>query len=211
LVKPLAENEDVGAVGGWCPMVASNELQRKVERTAHLTANSIPVGDDCHPSSRNIAFRRTAWEAVGGYPEWLTLTAEDFLFNENLRFAGVRFYYQPTAVVAWEGRADLRSHLKLMRNYGYGCGEVRLGGQKYMRWLATTLFPPLMLFSQSRFADLPFRYVSNAAGAYGYLAGALFGHRPPRGWRRIEGRWVSPQAIAAAQNGRYAPVADRSR
>ena len=35
------------------------------------------------PSSRSIAFRRTAYDAAGGYPEWLEV-GEDMYFDHRL-------------------------------------------------------------------------------------------------------------------------------
>jgi glycosyltransferase involved in cell wall biosynthesis len=199
ITKPFREHANVGVVGGWCPMVATNELQRKIERLANVRVDDIAVGGDYRPSSRNVAFLRAAWEAVGGYPEWLTLTAEDLLFNTNLHYAGYRFYYQPTAIVAWENRPDMRSFLKLMRNYGYGAGELRYRPFQYFRWLVSVIFPPVLLFSRSPLKDLSFRFLIHAAAVRGWIEGALFGHKPPDGWKRIDGVWISPQAIATAE------------
>ena len=204
ITKPFREHPDVNAVGGWCPMIVTNELQRKIERTMFYKVDSIPVGGDCTPSSRNVAFRRSAWEAVGGYPEWLTLTAEDLVFNQLMQFAGYRFYYQPTAIVSWENRPNLRSYARMIKNYGFGAAEAGQGAIKHLRWLASALFPPIMLFSKSSWRDLPFRYVCNLYGGIGWLSGMLFGRKPPKDWQRINGAWISPQAIATAQKKTYA-------
>jgi glycosyltransferase involved in cell wall biosynthesis len=203
ITKPFRERPEVHAVGGWCPMIVTNELQRKIERTVFHKADSTPVGGPCSPSSRNVAFRRTVWEAVGGYPEWLTLTAEDLIFNQLVEFIGYRFYYQPGAIVRWENRPSLLSYARMLKNYGYGAAEARQGAVKHLRWLASTLFPPIMLLSKSPLRDLPFRYVCNLYGAIGWLSGILFGRKPPAGWRRINGVWISPQAIASAQKKSY--------
>src|SRR3954447_12257028 len=50
-----------------------------------LGAPTLPVEADIHPerflpSSRSVAFRRAAWERVGGYPEWLDY-GEDLVFD----------------------------------------------------------------------------------------------------------------------------------
>ena len=194
IVKPFREFQDVGAVGGWCPAVVGNAFQKKLERYCDTPRDAIAVGGDCSPSSRNVAFRRTAWEAVGGYPEWLTLTGEDWLFNASLHFIGARFFYQPSAMVTWEARPDLASYLKMMRSYGYGCGELRIGAYQYSCWLATTLIPPLILFSRNPAADIPLRYLRNASSAFGWIAGRFAGRKPPKNWKRIKGVWISPEA-----------------
>jgi glycosyltransferase involved in cell wall biosynthesis len=203
ITRPFREHPELNAVGGRCPMIITNDLQKKIQRVYQSYEDNPPVGADCSPSSRNVAFRRAAWASVGGYPEWLTLTAEDLIFNQMLQFIGVRFYYQPTAIVTWENRPNLRSFLRMMKNYGYGCGEARQAHRKYLRWLVTVIFPPIILFSKNKLADLPFRYLCNAYSVVGWVFGLFFGHKPPAGWQFINGIWISPQAIATAQKKTY--------
>jgi cellulose synthase/poly-beta-1,6-N-acetylglucosamine synthase-like glycosyltransferase len=196
IVKPFRENQDVGVVGGWCPCIAGNAFQKKLEKYSVSPKEHMPVGGDCRPSSRNVAFRRKAWESVGGYPEWLTLAAEDALFNANLHFAGIRFFYQPSAVVKWEARPDLAGYLKMMWSYGYGSGEMGQDPRLYWQWLLTTLVPPLILFSRNPVSDIPLRYLRNASTALGWINGKIWGHKPPTDWKQINGVWLSPQTIA---------------
>jgi cellulose synthase/poly-beta-1,6-N-acetylglucosamine synthase-like glycosyltransferase len=197
ITRPFREHPGVDVVGGFCPLVVENVFQKRVEK--YNREEQLPVGSDCSSSSRNIAFTRKAWESVGGYPEWVTLTAEDALFNANLHFAGVRFYYQPSARVSWELRPDLPSYLKMVWNYGYGSAEIGQFPRIYCGWLLTTLAPPLILFSRHPLSDALLRYRRNAAGARGWVEGKLKGHRPPGDWRRIDGIWISPQALATVR------------
>ena len=77
--------------------------------------------------------------------------------------------YQPTAVVDWEMRPDLRSYLKMLRNYGYGSAEMGQAPHLYWRWLMTTVFPPFILFSRNSIIYAPLRYLRNAASALGWV------------------------------------------
>jgi glycosyltransferase involved in cell wall biosynthesis len=196
IVKPFRENQDVGVVGGRCPCIAGNAFQKRLEKYSVTPDENMPVGADCRPSSRNVAFRRKAWEAVGGYPEWLTLTAEDALLNANLHCAGIRFFYQPSAIVRWEARPDLAGYLKMMWSYGYGSGEMGQDTHLYWRWLLATLMPPLILLSRNPVSDIPLRYLRNASSAWGWINGRMRGHKPPGDWKRINGVWLSPQTVA---------------
>ena len=197
ITRPFLHDSTIGVVGGWCPCVAENHFQQRLERYCSTEKEKIPTGSGFNPSSRNVAFTRQAWETVGGYPEWLTLTAEDALFNVNMHRAGIRFVFQPSALVSWEARPCLSKYLKMMWNYGYGSGETGQATRLYLKWLATTLFPPLILISRHPVSDVPLRYLRNAATACGWLAGKLTGRKPPYGWKRIDGDWLSPQTIAA--------------
>jgi len=202
ITRPFEENTDVDVVGGWCPVVAANAFQKAVERFIDPEAekHKYVEGGVCSPSSRNIAFTRKAWAVVGGYPEWLTLTAEDALFNANLESVGMRFYYQPSAVVTWEVRPDLASYLKMMSGYGYGSAEMGLAPHLYRRWLLTTLVPPLILFSPHPVSAAPLRYLRNAASTWGWMKGKVMGRKPPKDWRCVDGVLLSPQSLAALKN-----------
>jgi len=196
MVKPFRDHADVGVVGGWCPTVATNPFQKQLAYYYAEKRDRLPVGGNCNPSSRNVAFRRTAWLAVGQYPEWLTLTAEDALFNFNLHHAGIRFYYQPSAIVSWEVRTDMRSYRKMMWTYGYGSAEAREGTAQYIAWLLSTVFPFLILFSRHPISHLPIRFSRNAWASIGWVTGKLRGKKPPAGWRAIKGGWLSPETVA---------------
>jgi GT2 family glycosyltransferase len=191
IIEPLLDQPDVAVVGGDCSTVNRNAFQQRLAPYVQSPANVTSA--NCMPSSRNVAFRRSAWAAVGGYPEWLTLTAEDALFNVQLRAAGFQFFYQPAARVRWESRPNLKAYLKMMYSYGYGSGEMSQNTRHYVRCLLTTFIPPLILFSRWPLRDALFRYLRNAATALGWLEGKLRGHRPPAGWERVNGLWLSPE------------------
>ena len=61
------------------------------------------------PSAKSMALRKTAWEKVGGYPEFLE-TAEDTVFGMKLHKAGFKFKLAKDAIVYWrvcDGLKDL--------------------------------------------------------------------------------------------------------
>ncbi len=60
------------------------------------------------PSSRSVAFRKSAWAAVKGYPEWLDY-CEDLIFDFRLRDLYGPFIFAPDAVVHFRPRPSLRA------------------------------------------------------------------------------------------------------
>jgi glycosyltransferase involved in cell wall biosynthesis len=93
-------------------------------------AGPVPPG----PSSRSVAFRRSLWEKVGGYPEELTC-AEDSLFNRRVLRTGARFVFCPGAVVFWRPPTSLRAAARKVFQYGLGDGRARLHREVYLRIL----------------------------------------------------------------------------
>lgn len=83
-----------------------------------------------YPSSRSIAFRKSAWSAVKGYPEWL-YAAEDTLYNIQLRRKGFRFYFAQEAKVRWRPRATWKGLYRQYFNYARGNGRIGLGRAGY--------------------------------------------------------------------------------
>src|SRR5208282_1389253 len=186
-------DEKLDVVGGYSVPIIKNAFQ-EFRRQFDPEPPEPASPDEINPSSRNIAFRRQTWADMGGYPEWLTLTAEDALFNFGLHKIGKTFAYNPGALVRWPIRENAEAYYKMLYGYGYGAAEARLYAPHFLRRTATALFPPLLLLSRHRFNQLKFRYRKNLAGASGWLAGWLKGHRPPPGWKRIGGVLLSPEA-----------------
>ena len=197
ITRPLMES-DVDVVGGKSIITTENEFQKLM--VLFDTNHAGPVTDVLSCSSRNLAYRRQAWADVGGYPEWLTLTAEDALFNFQLHKIKKTFRHAPQAIVRWAGRENEAAYFKMLYSYGYGSAEARLYPKSYLVHFAVTFFPLLLLFSKRGMAHLRLRYLRNAACARGWLAGKLRGHSAPAGWRRMDGIYLSPETLRNLPN-----------
>lgn len=81
------------------------------------------------PSSRSIAFQKSAWRAAGGYPEWLTRTGEDTYFALSLKRSCPNWAFVPSAVVDWKGAGSFPAFLG--KTYAWSAGNGELG---YNRW-----------------------------------------------------------------------------
>jgi GT2 family glycosyltransferase len=193
ITRPLLEDKTIDIVGGKNVLLAESEFQKFVAIIEGEPAE--PANGEIHGSGRNTAYRRSAWADVGGYPEWLTLTAEDALYNHELYQAGKRLSYNPAAVVYWMTRNNADDYFKMLYRYGYGSAEAQFNFfPYYFRKMMIVLFPQLLPFSRHHFHFLSFRYRKNLASASGWLAGWRKGHRPPFGWKKIKGTMMSPEA-----------------
>lgn len=84
-----------------------------------------------YPSSRSVAFMKSAWERAGGYPEWL-YAAEDTLFNIRLRQVGCRFVFCRSAIVRWRPRENWRALARQRINFARGNARVGIGNTGYL-------------------------------------------------------------------------------
>jgi len=121
LVKPFQEDETIDVVGGWYEPVAETPFERCAAlvtvRPLHRTHP-----DSFMPTARSIAFRKSVWERVGGFPESERLS-EDALFDVALKKAKCTFAFAPDAVAEWRVRPNVRGVALQHFEYAQGMGE----------------------------------------------------------------------------------------
>ena len=76
------------------------------------------------PSSRSVMFRRQAYEAAGGYPEWLAI-GEDMYLNHRWRDLGMDMRLDAGAVAWWRVRPTIQQTWK--QYFGYARGDALAG------------------------------------------------------------------------------------
>jgi len=119
ITAPILRDE-ADLVGGFFLPVAKSRFQRVL---AALTTGKAP-GKRFLPSSRSVAFRKSAWERAGRYPEWLKW-GEDSYFNQQCLTTGARYRIAADAVVHWEVRRTWGQVFKQFRRYAFGDGLAR--------------------------------------------------------------------------------------
>jgi glycosyltransferase involved in cell wall biosynthesis len=115
-----------------------------------LSATTLPVLADIQPekfapSSRSIAFRKSAWQTVNGYPEWLDY-CEDLIFDFALRDAGFCFAFAPRAIAHFRPRENLRAFYRQYYFYARGDGKANLFFKRHLIRYGTYLIAvPLLI------------------------------------------------------------------
>jgi glycosyltransferase involved in cell wall biosynthesis len=100
------------------------------------------------PSSRSVAFRKSAWQAVEGYPEWLDYS-EDLIFDLHLKMKYGDFLFIPQAYVYFKPRTSLTSFFKQYYLYARGDGKADLWRKRHAARYITYLImiPTLAVLS----------------------------------------------------------------
>lgn len=134
LVAGFGDGVDV--VGGFFePDPAPGVFEWAMGATV-LPAAADVLPDAFLPSSRSIAFRREAWERVGGYPEWLDY-CEDLVFDLGLKTQGYRLVWEPRAMVRFRPRGTLKAFFVQYYRYARGDGKADLWRLRHaVRYLA---------------------------------------------------------------------------
>jgi glycosyltransferase involved in cell wall biosynthesis len=148
-----------------------------------MGATVLPALSDINPatllpSSRSVAFRKSAWEAVGGYPEWLDF-CEDLIFDFNLRELFGPFAFVPGALVYFRPRGNLRAFWRQYYQYARGDGKADLFLRRHLiRYL--TYFGALPLIVVAALIGSPCWLLFGVAGMAYMLAAP---------YRRLPGLW----------------------
>lgn len=124
LTQQFEQDDTVDIVSGFYLPDSHTLFEECIAEVTYTKLKNITV-DDFLPSSRSLAFKKTIWERVGGYPEWL-YTAEDTLFDLNIKNSGAKFALATDAIVYWRPRQTMKQLIKQRYLYGKGDGEARI-------------------------------------------------------------------------------------
>ena len=171
ITAPLLDDADLGAVAGFFHA----DPQTRFELA--LAAATLPLRREIDPasflpSSRSIAFRKSAALAIGLYPEWLDY-GEDLVFDLRLARRGGGFAFAPAAIVHFRPRQSPAQFFRQYYLYARGDGKADLWRRRHAIRYATyfLLAPSIALLGL-------------LAGPHWWLlfllGGALYLHQPYR-------------------------------
>lgn len=113
----------IDVVAGYYKPIARNVFQKCLATYTCVMPDRLDLKNFL-PSSRSIAFRKSAWQKVGGYPEYLD-TCEDLVFAKKLKDAGYKSKTRLDAIVYWPQRKNLKEAALQFYRYAEGDGKAR--------------------------------------------------------------------------------------
>ena len=133
ITKPLVENPRAACVVGSVIPDPRTGFERcagicSLSHTEGRTM-SVPKG-----SARSLAFRKSAWEAVGEFPDWLPI-GEDSLFIQHLEIRGFELVLRPGAVVYWRPRSSYRGIVVQFFRYAQAAARTGMVRRIYHKTL----------------------------------------------------------------------------
>jgi len=129
ITRPFAEDRAVDVVAGFYRPDGATWFERAAGVVSAPALSELDP-DRFLPSTRSVAFRRAAFDRVGGFDESLAHN-EDTPFALALKSSGARFAFAPDAIVRWRPRGTLRAFVHQHRRFGIGDGESRVQGWFY--------------------------------------------------------------------------------
>ncbi|GAB4110148.1 MAG: glycosyltransferase [Roseiflexaceae bacterium] len=136
LVAPI-EAGQADVVGGFFRPDARTLFEIALAATNYPDREEV-IPERFLPFGQSVAFRREAWEHVGGYPEWAN-HCEDLIYDLALKKAGYRFAFAPDGLVHFRPRESLAAFWKQYRNYARGDGVADLWRKRHAIRYATYL------------------------------------------------------------------------
>jgi len=147
------------------------------------------------PSSRSVAFRKSAWVAVGGYPEWLDY-CEDLIFDFRLRERFGPFVFAPEALVYFRPRSDVRAFFVQYYRYARGDGKADLWRRRHaIRYLTYLVAVPLITAAGAVFSPWWWALYLTAIPGMFWV-----------GWRRLARVWGGLGPAQKLQAALWVPV-----
>ncbi len=131
IIAPLEEG-DVDVVAGWYEPLAEDRRARAIGLLTQFSLNQIQP-ESFLPSSRSVAFTRSVWEDVGGYPEELD-EIEDTIYDLRLRRAGLQFTFTSEAVTRWHPPKTLRGIYRMEARNALGDGQTGIFLWEYTQY-----------------------------------------------------------------------------
>jgi len=167
------KNENIDVVAGWYEANITNDFQEKYADIIMPKLDSVDR-ENFLPSSRSIAFKKECWEKVGMYPT-TTYTAEDTLFDLNMKKEGFNFYFAEKAFVYWDCPFDFMEMINKQFAYGYGDGQLRINKLATIKQLVILAFPIIFLLFNKKFnfIELLIKHAVIFSNVAGYFKGLL--------------------------------------
>ncbi len=131
IIAPL-ERGEADVVAGWYELLVDTPRERAVGLMTQYSLDQVRP-ESFLPSSRSVAFTQDAWRKVGGYPEDL-VTTEDTVFDLRLRGAGLRFVFEPKAVVRWRPATTVSGAYRMYRQFAESDGQAGIFLASYSRY-----------------------------------------------------------------------------
>lgn len=119
IIKPFSSSY-IDVASGFYKPTYKNIFQKCLSTYTCVMPDKIDK-ENFLPSSRSVAFRKSAWKTVKGYPENLD-TCEDLIFDKKLKDKGLKLYFQKNAFVYWPQRENIKNAFLQFFNYAKGDG-----------------------------------------------------------------------------------------
>jgi len=120
LITPF-KNPKIDVVAGFYKGVSRSTFEKSLIPYVLVMPDKVKA-DNFLPSARSMAFRKTVWEKVGGFPINLS-NNEDFIFAKRLKEHGARIVFKKNAIVYYLPRENIVKAFSMFFKFAKGDSE----------------------------------------------------------------------------------------
>lgn len=121
IAKPF-KNEKVDVVAGYYRGLSASIFEKSLIPYVLVMPDKLNPKTFL-PAGRSMAFKKSIWEKVGGFPQSLS-SNEDFAFAVKLRKIGAKIAFRKNALVYWRPRQNIFEAFSMFFNYAVGDSEA---------------------------------------------------------------------------------------
>ncbi len=123
ITLPFATDR-VSISAGFYKMTGNTPMSQAMAVFLGVTPRKFNIG--FLPSTRSVAFRKTVWEEIGGFPDEAKNSAEDTYFNYSALKLGMKYARVKNAIVEWGMPQTLKEFYEKIRNYAFWDGRTKI-------------------------------------------------------------------------------------
>jgi len=133
IITPFEKDPALQVVGGAFT-VREEEIVNLSQKADYVLQDGyrVKMDDGFSVSSRSIAYQKKVWAEIGGYPEWLTLAADDTIFWRQVKQRNFKYYLVDKPYVYWMRHKTFAAFGKEAGRYGLGDGESGINLRTYI-------------------------------------------------------------------------------
>lgn len=174
LIAPFEHDPVIAVSAGSYQAIENTEFDKICARMFVADISQIDP-QTFFPSGRSLAMKKSVWARAGGYPEWLTLSGEDTLFDFQIKMQSCKWAFVPQAVVAWRPPSPASFVVKKVFRYARGDGEAAILVKNYLYkikdWLWTHFQRCFILLA----VLLSILFLGNRGGVPSWLLAVIVG------------------------------------
>jgi glycosyltransferase involved in cell wall biosynthesis len=145
-VKNIAEhfkNLKADVVAGYYQGIAKTVFEKCIIPYVLAMPDKINA-DNFLPASRSMAFKKSIWKKVGGFPEKFS-NNEDYVFAKRLKKNNAKIIFEKRAIVYWVPRNNLKDAFIMFYRFAKGDSESRVFRPKIILIFSRYIFGFILL------------------------------------------------------------------
>lgn len=180
IIQPFIDTPTVSFVGGWYQPIIDTAWDASLAMVFGFDVHRVSE-DSFLPSTRSMAFKKSAWYAAGGF-DVSNSDSEDTPFSMHMRKVS-EFAFAPSAIVHWHLIRGYRRLYRTFERYARGDGQMHIWQRHYVFLLVGVVVEFSLILAGVTIS--PIALLAGAGLALAYILLPLIRRGYRRTWRSV--------------------------